>query len=519
MKRIVSLWLPSWATDRLHRKPDCPADRPVVTIEEVAGRLLIQAADALAGAEGIRPGFALADARALRPDLAVFPADPAGDATALARLADWCSRYTPLVALDGGDGLWLDITGCAHLFGGEKALMSDLRHRLAGFGHDSRIAVADSPGAAWAAARFREAGQTVVEPGAIRESLAPLPVAALRLPSVMTAELERLGLRRIGDLYSVARAALARRFGMLPGERLDQALGRIAEPLSPRLPPPAFVVRQILAEPILHAEGLAAVLQRLLPRLCRELAEAGQGARRLELGCYRVDGRLAKLAVGTSRPSRDDAALIRLFAEKLERIDPGFGIEAMTLAAPQVEPLADLQLALARGRHGTARGTARGTTWGTARGTTGGTAGQAADLAPLIDRLGNRLGFARLARAEPRESHFPERAVKRMPAGFPAAAAKPAAAKPPGALPLRLFPRPEPVTAEAAGEGDPPASFLWRARRHQIRTAEGPARIEPEWWLGESGGPRDYWRLEDEAGLRFWLFGQSGSWYLHGLFA
>ena len=202
------------------------------------------------------------------------------------------------------------------------------------------------------------------------------------------------------------------------------------------------------------------------------------------------------------KPSRDERALLRLFAERLERIDPGFGIEAMTLAAPQVEPLADLQLALARnGRVSAAE----------------------ADLAPLIDRLGNRLGFARLARAEPRESHFPERAVKRTPAAFPAvhsaAGAKPAAAWPEGPLPLRLFLRPEPVTAEAAGEGEPPASFLWRARRHRTCQAEGPARIEPEWWLGESGGARDYWRLEDEAGLRFWLFGQSGSWYLHGLFA
>lgn len=510
MKRIVSLWLPSWATDRLHRKPDCPAGRPVVAIEELGGRLLVRAVDAAAAAEGIRPGFSLADARALRPDLAVFPVDPAGDATALARLADWCSRYTPLVAIDGADGLWLDITGCAHLFGGEKALMSDLRHRLAGFGHDARLGAADSPGAAWAVARFREAAQTVIEPGTAREVLAALPVAALRLPAVMTPELERLGLRRIGDLYPLPRASLARRFGILPGERLDQALGRVEEPISPRLPPPAFAVRQVLAEPILHAEGLSAVLQRLMPRLCRALAEAGQGARRLELGCYRVDGRLAKLAIGTSRPSRDDAALLRLFAEKLERIDPGFGIEAMTLAASQVEPLADLQLALARaGRTGM------------------GAAAAEADLAPLIDRLGNRLGFARLARAEPRESHFPERAVKRMPAAFPAvhsaAGAKPVAAPtamwPQGPLPLRLFPRPEPVTAEAAGEGEPPASFLWRARRHRTRQAEGPARIEPEWWLGESGGARDYWRLEDEAGLRFWLFGQSGSWYLHGLFA
>jgi protein ImuB len=500
MKRVVSVWLPRWATDRLRRRPDAPADRPILAIEDQGGRLLVAACDDRAAADGIAPGLSLADARALRPDLAVFPADRAGDAAALARLADWCSRYTPLVALDGADGLWLDITGSAHLFGGERALMSDLRLRLAILGYAARAGVADSPGAAWAVARFQEAEQSVVEAGRARDMLAPLPVAALRLPVAMTAELERLGLRHIGDLYPMARAGLARRFGILPGERLDQALGRIDEPISPRLPAPSYLARQILAEPILHAEGLAAVLQRLLPRLCRDLAAAGQGARRLELLCYRVDGRLVRLAVGTSRPSRDDAALGRLFAEKLERIDPGFGIEAMTLAAPHVEPLADLQLVL---RGGPASGNLNAN-------------GQDGDLAPLIDRLGNRLGFARLARAEPRESHFPERAVKRMPAVFPDGPAKsPGAAWPAGPAPLRLLPRPEPVSAI----GHPPESFLWRARHHHIRAADGPARIEPEWWRGEEGDPRDYWRLEDDAGLRFWLFGQSGSWYLHGLFA
>jgi len=372
--------------------------------------------------------------------------------------------------------------------------MSDLRLRLANLGYAAHAAVADTPGAAWAAARFLEAGQTAIDPGAARTALAPLPVAGLRLPPAMAAELERLGLRRIEDLYPLPRAALARRFGILPGERLDQALGRIDEPISPRLPVSPHLVRQVLAEPILHAEGLAAVLQRLLARLCRDLAEAGQGARRLALLCYRVDGRLAKLAVGTSRPSRDERALARLFAEKLEKIDPGFGIEAMALAAPHVEPLADLQLVLAP--HAAV-------------------AGLEPDLAPLIDRLGNRLGFARLARAEPRESHFPERAVKRMPAVFPGPGPKPAPAWPVMPGPLRLLPRPEPVTAA----GDPPTAFLWRSRRHRIRVAEGPARIEPEWWRGEEGDPRDYWRLEDETGVRFWLYGQKGSWYLHGLFA
>jgi protein ImuB len=490
MKRIVSLWLPSWPTDRLNRQRPLPAETPTVTVEEIGGRALIVAPNGVAAAGGILPGLSLADARALLPGLAVFPADPAGDAAALARLADWCNRYTPLVAVDAADGLWLDIAGSAHLFGGEADLLADLRHRLGRLGYRSRAAIADTPGAAWAAARFLTRGDRILAAGETRDMLAELPVASLRLPPAIAGDLERLGLRRIADLYPLPRAALARRFGLLPGERLDQALGRCEEPISPRLPAPPHIVRQVLAEPIIDADNLAAVLQRLLTRLCRDLAVAGQGARRLELFCYRVDGRVAKLGVGTSRPTRDDGALICLFAERLERIDPGFGIEAVALAAPHVEPLADLQLALKRGE-----------------------AASAAELAPLIDRLGNRLGFDRLARAAPRESHLPERALQRQsalttppspPARWPAR---------PG--PLRLLARPERVLAA----GDPPQEFLWQARRHRIRRADGPARIAPEWWRGETGAARDYWRLEDEEGGRFWLYGQAGGWYLHGLFA
>ena len=484
------MWLPNWPTDRLNRRRPLPAETPVVTVEEVAGRALIVAPNGVAAAGGILPGLSLADARALLPGLAVFPADPAGDRAALARLADWCNRYTPLVAVDGADGLWLDIAGSAHLFGGEADLLADLRHRLGRLGYRSRAAIADTPGAAWAAARFLGPGDRIVTTGESRAMLAELPVAALRLPPAIAGDLERLGLRRIADLYPLPRAALARRFGLLPGERLDQALGRCEEPISPRLPAPVHVVRQVLAEPIIDADNLAAVLQRLLVRLCRDLATAGQGARRLELLCYRVDGRVAKLAVGTSRPSRDDGALIRLFAERLERIDPGFGIEAVALAAPHVEPLADLQLALRRGEES-----------------------GAAELAPLIDRLGNRLGFERLARAIPRESYLPERALQRL--GALASPPSPPARWPLHPGPLRLLARPERV--ETAG--DPPQEFLWQARRHRIRRAEGPARVAPEWWRGEKGGARDYWRLEDEEGGRFWLYGQAGGWYLHGLFA
>jgi len=474
----------------LNRQRPLPAETPTVTVEEIGGRALIVAPNGVAAASGILPGLSLADARTLLPGIAVFPADPAGDAAALVRLADWCNRYTPLVAVDGADGLWLDIAGSAHLFGGEADLLADLRHRLGRLGYRSRAAIADTPGAAWAAARFLTGGDRILAAGETRDMLAELPVVALRLPPAIAGDLERLGLRRIADLYPLPRAALARRFGLLPGERLDQALGRCEEPISPRLPAPPHIVRQVLAEPIIDADNLAAVLRRLLTRLCRDLAVAGQGARRLELFCYRVDGRVAKLGVGTSRPTRDDGALIRLFAERLERIDPGFGIEAVALAAPHVEPLADLQLALKRGE-----------------------AASAAELAPLIDRLGNRLGFDRLARAVPRESHLPERALQRQSALTPPPS--PPARWPARPGPLRLLARPERVQAA----GDPPQEFLWQARRHRIRRADGPARIAPEWWRGETGGARDYWRLEDEEGGRFWLYGQSGGWYLHGLFA
>jgi len=495
MKRIVSLWLPNWPTDRLNRRRPLPADTPSVTVEEIGGRALVCAANAVAAAGGILPGLSLADARALMQGLAVFPADPAGDMAALARLADWCSRYTPLVALDGADGLWLDIAGASHLFGGEADLLADLRNRLARLGYRSRAAIADTAGAAWAAARFAAGEDRIVAPGEARAMLAELPVAALRLPAAIAGDLERLGLRRIADLYPLPRAALARRFGLLPGERLDQALGRCEEPISPRLPAPMHRVRQVLAEPIIDADNIAAVLQRLMNRLCRELAEAGRGVRKLELACYRVDGRVVKLGVGTSKPSRDERALLRLFAERLERIDPGFGIEALALAAPHVEPLADLQLALRRGEE------------------TG-----VDNLAPLIDRLGNRLGFERLARAQPRESHLPERALQRL----SALASPPRAAAlsrwPDRKSPLRLLSRPEPVQASAP-TGSAPEEFFWRGRQRRIRRADGPARVSCEWWRGERSEPRDYWRLEDEEGGRFWLYGQAGGWYLHGLFA
>ena len=498
---------------------------PLVTARVEAGRCLIVAVDAAGLAGGLHPGQPLADARALAPALKVLPADPVGDAQALARLAAWCDRYTPLVAIEATDngsgaGLWLDVTGCTHLCGGEAGLLADLAGRLGRLGHQARLGLADTPGAAWAAARFLPAAP-VVAPGGAKAALAPLPVAALRLAPALVAGLDRLGLRRVGELYPLPRAALARRFGRAPSGRLDQALGVLAEPISPRLPAPPDEARLGFPEPLAHRDGLAGGLATLLERLCRRLEEKQQGARRLTLTLHRVDGSRQHLAIGTSRPSRDPAALGRLFAEHLERIDPGFGVEVMVLAAPLSEKLSALQIALARLPPRPAAVAPLPATGDD-------------DLAPLLDRLGNRLGFAALGRPAPRLSHRPELAVALAPPLAPGsawpAAARPAAAWPAAAWPataprpLRLLPRPEPVAADPAGPGTPPAWFDWQGRRRRVARAEGPERIAAEWWrpaAADGSGERDYYRLEDSDGRRFWLYRETGAarWYLHGLFA
>ncbi len=527
MRRILSLWLPRFATDRIHRRrarerPHLPASRVgegIVTALALAGRAVLAGVDDAAAAAGVSPGMPLADARAIAPALRVHPVDRAGDAAALDRLADWATRYTPWIAVEaldaentlgGGGGLWLDVTGCAHLFGGEAAVLGDLLARLSRCGHRARAAIADTPGAAWAAARFvddPDGAGIVVASRAERTVLAPLPVAALRLNPAVAADLERLGLRRIESLLTMPRAALARRFGCGIADRLDQALGLLDEPLSPRRPVVPHRLQIAFAEPILEAPAIVEGLRHLLHRLCAQLETEQRGARRLDLALYRVDGTAQHAAVGTGRPNRDAASLARLFGEQLERIDPGFGIEAMALAAPAVEPLTALQIVLAENPPCSGEGQ-------------GG--GRSAELDSLLDTLGNRLGFANLRQLAPRESHIPERAVQAV---TPLAATKSAGwpALPP--RPLRLFARPEPIEATALLPDHPPVMFRWRARLHRIAHAEGPERIEPEWWRPEdsAAAPRDYFRVEDDAGRRFWLYRaghlpQDGRWYLHGLF-
>lgn len=501
-RRVLSVWLPRLPVERLARRGI--GGRLFVVASGERGRQVVAAADPVAEAAGITPGMALADARAIEPGLAAIEAEPEADARALDGLADWCGRYTPRVGLDAPDGLLLDVTGCAHLFGGEGGLLRDLAERLRGFGYSCRLALADTPSAAAALARFGPEHVLRVAPGGVRTALAGLPSAALRLPAETTALLRRLGLRRIGDLYDLPRPALSLRLGSAVLRRLDQALGIAAEPVAPRRPVPAHEARLAFAEPISDSASLAEALRRLLASLCAGLERAGQGARRLDLAGFGTDGRVGRVSVGTSRPSRDPIHLARLFAERLDRLDPGPGFEVMSLLAA-AEPLSAVQIALAG---------------------TGAGRGQAAQgrLPELVDRLGSRLGLDSVRCLLPRESWWPERAAEPVPVpDDPDLLARLWPADRP--RPVRLLARPEPVEVMAPVPDDPPVMFRWRGRAHRVRRADGPERIEPEWWF-ETGELRDYYRVEDMDGARFWIYrsglhhpGRPARWFLHGMFA
>jgi protein ImuB len=474
----------------------------LVLTAPVGNRHLVTAVNAAAGCEGIAPGMALADARAVRPDLAVAAADFSGDAMALARLAQWCDRYSPWVASDGADGIKLDVTGCAHLRGGEQELANEAVERLGRQGITARAAIADTLGAAWGLARYGGTPVSILPAGDARAALAALPVAALRLDAATATALVRLGLRRIGDLYPLSRPALVRRFGAMVAARLDQALGAVSEPLSPVPPLPVRWARRRFAEPIATLDAVVAGTRTLIEALCRRLAGEALGVRRLELSLYRIDGRIDRRAIGTARPSREPRHLLRLLEERLDDLDldPVLGIEDMALVARRVEPLAPAQLGLAASIRGEEREIA---------------------LAALLDRLANRLGADALGRPVPRESHVPERAVRLAPALTKAATAWDLERQ----RPVRLLPRPEPIEATALVPDDPPVLFRWRRVAHRVRRADGPERIAEEWWH-ERAEPRDYYRVEDEAGRRFWLY-RAGlyrpqvlpRWFLHGIFA
>jgi protein ImuB len=546
-KRYLSVWLRRFSTDRVMRHSPERAERLLVLVGSVKNARVLTAVSDAAARLGLREGLSFADACAIHPGLAWADAEPEEDARLLDRLCQSCERYTPFASVDAPDGLILDIGGCAHLFGGEIDLARDLLARLKTMGFRVRIGIAQSVGCAWAVARH---GRTpIVAHGAARAALTSLPVAALRLDPNTITGLRQLGLKTIGDVMARPRAPLAARFGAVLLQRLDQALGRVDEPIAPRLPVAPFSVEQGFAEPCSRDADLLAVLAHLTGRLCVMLEERGRGARKLLASVFAVDGAVRRLEIGTAAPLRDPGRLNRLIAEKFSTTQwqDEFGYDRIRLAALATETLGPTVRDFSAREEGIA-------------------------YAHLIDRLAARLGSERVLSFIAQDTHVPEDAMVPVPAQSAAEFSPPLKregrpAKPGGETsrcsrdefhpsrwrgslspfrgegrlqhpsflhhdtlaltrPLRLFERPELIEAIAKIPDGPPVRFRWRRLLYQVACAEGPERIAMPWWRDDESRAltRDYFRVESEEGVRLWLYREglygretkNPRWFVHG---
>jgi protein ImuB len=502
MRRVLSIWLPHLAVERWARSSDFGPDDPVVLTVESTHGPIIHAVTQAAAERGARAGSRLTDARAIDPALIAVPADPAGDEALVERLARWAGRWSPLVEVDGANALRLDVTGVAHLFGGERKLVAEVQTRFAVAGLTTRVAMAPTAAAAWALAHYGDAGAVICgkDTGA---KLADLPVAALRLPPEATRTLERLGLKTVSMLAGIERRSLARRFREAdnPVDALDCALGRKPEPLTaiPTARPPRALLK--LEEPATHPEAPMQALERLIPDLVQQLERRHLGARRLALIGFRVDGSTAVASAATSIPNREPTHLKRLIADKAAALDPGFGFDAFALETSWAENLSSSQDSLIEEPSGTR------------------------EVARLVDRLSVKLGPEKVRRPQPHASHLPERASGWRPA---LEKTEPVGTAPTPPRPQRMLDRPEAIAVVYATPEGVPRRFVWRRAVHDIARVEGPERIAPEWWRERSTARlRDYYRVEDQAGRRYWIYregligdgrGSLPEWYMHGLF-
>ena len=538
-RRILSLWLPRLPIDRIKRevseskasgsreenaskrsgasakKDD---DAPGVVVAKENNALKIYSLDDVAAHYGLDVGMPLANARAICPHLVVFDAGEARDAQLLNDIADWCDRFTPLVALDPPHGLYLDITGCAHLFGGEAALLKLVCDLLTAQGFAVSAAIAAT--SICARTLTRHVHGKIVADGEEARAVAPLPVAALGASEAITTGLRRAGLKTIGDVAARARYEITARFGAAFTTRLEQALGEGDGPISPRKPLPDYIVEKRFAEPILTDTAIAATLSKLAQMLVGAMAREGKGARQLTACFFRTDGVVRGIVVDTGQAVTRADVIDRLFRERLDALsdplDPGFGFDLIRLSASRTEIVVQQQHDLDAHVHDNDA------------------------LAALIDRIAARIGSQRVVVYLPQDTHIPERAELPVPAQQSLAAASQAVWQPrieaePPLRPLRLFERPEEIQVIAQVPDGPPARFVWRRASHAVVRAEGPERIAMEWWRTDGKGlTRDYFRIEDEAGLRFWVYRdglydrerdpQTGrpvqpSWFMHGLFA
>ena len=498
-RRILSVCLP-WlvAEHALRLTGQVGLVGPFAVAEQAAGTLRLAGVNAVAAERGLHAGLSLTDARAICPGLPVRMAEPERLEAFQGALVRWAERFSPMAGVDLNRALVLDITGCAHLFGGEAAMLEAVVSALAERGLTARAAIADTKGAAWALAHFGRGG--IAEPGKTRAAIADLPVAALRLESGIVDALAKVGITTVEPLTRMPRGALARRFGIECMRRLDQAMGSEPEALSPARAVPVFSARMTLPEPIGLVRDVMAGLERLLERLCQQLEQHHMGARTLRLTVRRVDGEDQRAEISLAQPGRDPMRLRALFERKVDEIDAGFGIDALRLRAVTVEALKPAQIV--QGQRETSE----------------------QKLADLVSRLGNRIGFEQVVRFLPADSHIPERAFSTAAAAYSAPERWRAGRE----RPIALL-RPKPVQVPPGEEmpvSRPPERFLLERRVHTIAEMRGIERLAPEWWWDDPdwrSGPRDYWFVATQEGPRLWMFRTAAvrkpAWYLHGVFA
>ncbi len=499
MRRVISVFLPYWPIEAWARRVGKTSpEAPFALIGQDGQKQILTAVNRAAEGEGLTPCMSLTHARAILPTIQTAHAAPLEDAKALRALATACFRFSPFVAPCGSDGVWLDTTGSAHLFGGEAKMTARIARALASQGLTARVAMAATPGAAWALARY---GRSHVTVSTAKEDLDPLPVMALRMDAATARSLWRVGIKTIGALKAIPRSTLPLRFGKMLVTRLDQAMGHAPEPIECMVPQEARQRELAFAEPISTSEDIRRCTEKLVTDLCADLEKRQEGARKLDLMFTRADNTYQLIRVGAGRPSRAPKHLLKLFAEHMDAVAPKFGIDKVTLTAWKVAPLLPTQTdSEGGGQH-------------------------AGDLAQLTDQLANRLGDRAVYRLTPAATHIPERAQTLTPPaadtpsdGWPAILPRP----------VRLFSPPEPVDVLALLPDTPPARFVWRGQVHKVRCADGPERVCGEWWLNrdEVTETRDYFRVEGEDGARYWLFrdnrlspNQRHLWFLHGVFA
>ncbi|WP_025145485.1 Y-family DNA polymerase [Pedobacter jeongneungensis] len=498
-KRYMSIWFSTLLTDWIRIKRPALRDLPLVFSDKAGNRMVITATSSEASLLGIHLGMPLADARAIVPDLEVIENQCHKSERLLRAIGEWCIRYSPLVAVEEDQGLILDISGCAHLWGGEREYLREIVNRLRGLGYFVRAAISDTMGTSWAVARYGKISPIIKSTEELN-ALLSLPPMALRLSAVASQKLIKLGLKTVGSFISMPRSVLRRRIGEENMERIEQVLGQKEERFSPIVVPELYGERLASMEPIRTRKGIEIAIEKLLTQLCNHLERDGMGLRSALLQSFRIDGKVIRTEIGTNSPSAHISHLLKLFSLKIEQIEPKMGIELFTMDATKVEPLDPRQEAL----------------WAAEKGV------EDQKVTELLDKLAGKVGLQAIQRYLPQPYHWPERSIKKVDSLHETLSLPWRTDR---LRPVQLLKIPEPVQVSAPIPDYPPMLFRYQGITHQVKKADGPERIEREWWL-EEGEHRDYYQLEDTEGKRYWLFRsghysseKTSGWFIHGFFA